>query len=101
MGSDGSKRRSELRSESGKQARSKLRPQQRSISGIGFEFAAGVAGMCLFGYWIGGHYGNAKLGVVIGAALGLIGSMYNVIRVALRTSARAEAEEGTDDSTHP
>gem|GEM_PF-4381282 len=74
----------------------KLRPADRSVVGLGFEFAAGVGGMSLVGYWIGGYYGNAKLGLVIGASLGLIGSMYNVVRVSMRLS-KGRRRESKDE----
>jgi len=52
--------------------------------------------MSLVGYWIGGYYGNAKLGLVIGASLGLIGSMYNVVRVSMRLS-KGRRRESKDE----
>lgn len=58
----------------------------RNLSGLGFEFAAGVAGLALFGYWIGRFYDNGRLGLVIGAVLGIVGGMYNLIRASLRSS---------------
>lgn len=58
----------------------------------GFELAAAVAGMGLFGYWIGGHYGNALVGLAVGGILGIVGGMYNLIRQSLAASRRAEAQ---------
>lgn len=62
------------------------RRTSRKIAGLGFEFAAAVAGFAFFGYWIGNHYGRAELGILIGAVLGLVGGMYNLIRVSLAAS---------------
>jgi F0F1-type ATP synthase assembly protein I len=64
----------------------KKRRNSRKLAGLGFEFAAAVAGFAFFGYWIGNHYGRAELGILIGAVLGLIGGMYNLIRVTLVAS---------------
>lgn len=56
---------------------------------MGFELAAAVAGFVLFGYWIGKYFGNAEMGIVIGAVLGLIGGMYNLIRATIAASGGA------------
>ena len=53
------------------------------LSGIGVEFAAAVAGLTLVGYWVGRHWNCNPWGVLIGAMLGLIGGMYNLIRKSL------------------
>ena len=66
------------------------------FSGIGLEFAAAVAGFTLIGYWIDGHYQSSPKGVLIGAALGIIGGGYNLIRESLAASREAQAPE---DST--
>lgn len=68
------------------------RPSSSRLAGLGFELAAGVAGLALFGYWIGKYYGNAPLGLVIGAAVGIIGGMYNLIRASRVSSAGGAAE---------
>jgi F0F1-type ATP synthase assembly protein I len=67
----------------------KKRRTSRNLAGLGFEFAAAVAGFAFFGYWIGNHYGRAELGILIGAVLGLIGGMYNLIRATLAASGGA------------
>lgn len=67
--------------------------------GLGFEFAAAVAGLTLVGYWLGGYFGNAALGIVIGAAVGLVGGMYNLLRATLATSGRSGEREGNSDSS--
>lgn len=70
------------------------------LSGLGFEFAAGVAGLSLFGYWIGGFYDNRPMGLLIGALLGIAGGMYNLIRASLASSRQAK-EPPEDDSEGP
>ena len=67
----------------------KQRPNSARLAGLGFELAAAVAGFVLVGYWIGNHYGKAELGIVIGAVLGLIGGMYNLIRATIAASGEA------------
>jgi len=50
---------------------------------IGFEFAAAVAGCVLLGYLIDRYSGTSPWGVLIGAGVGIVGGMYNMIRAAL------------------
>lgn len=69
------------------------------VAGLGFEFAAAVAGFCFFGYWIGGFYDRAEIGLVIGAVLGLIGGMYNLLRATWRDSRKPMARDGKSDSS--
>lgn len=52
------------------------------LAGVGMEFAAAVAGLSLLGYWIDRHYGSSPWGLLICAALGLVGGTYNLIRQA-------------------
>jgi F0F1-type ATP synthase assembly protein I len=63
------------------------------LLGMGFEFAAAVAGFTLVGVWVDHHFGHAPWGVIGGVALGLIGGMYNLIRESLAAS--KEAGSGT------
>ncbi len=48
--------------------------------GIGVELAAAVAGLTFLGYWIDRHFGTSPWGILAGAAIGLVGGMYNLIR---------------------
>ena len=59
------------------------RPSWLRFSGIGFEFVAAIAGFALVGYWVDRHWNIRPWGLVIGAVLGLIGGMYNLIRESL------------------
>ena len=74
------------------------RPNTRRLAGIGFELAAAVAGFVLFGYWIGKYFDRPELGIVIGAVLGLIGGMYNLIRVTLAASRGAAYRKRNSNS---
>jgi F0F1-type ATP synthase assembly protein I len=66
------------------------------LAGIGFELAAAVGAFVLVGYWWDRHFGTSPKGIVVGAVLGLIGGMYNLIRQSLR--ATREAAGGFDTS---
>jgi F0F1-type ATP synthase assembly protein I len=59
------------------------------LSGIGIELAAAVAGFTLAGYFWDRHFDTRPWGVLIGAILGLVGGMYNVIRQALAATREA------------
>lgn len=50
--------------------------------GLGTELVAAVAGLTLFGWWLGGRFGpdGDLWGLLIGFALGFVGGMYNLIR---------------------
>jgi ATP synthase protein I len=65
----------------------------KRLSSIGFELAAAVAGFMLIGYWWDRYFGTNPWGLLTGAALGLIGGMYNMIRQSL--VAFKEADRGT------
>jgi F0F1-type ATP synthase assembly protein I len=56
------------------------------LSSIGFELVAAVVGFTLAGYWWDRHYGTDPWGLLIGAVLGLVGGMYNLIRQSLLAS---------------
>jgi F0F1-type ATP synthase assembly protein I len=55
----------------------------KRLSGIGFELVAAVAGFTFVGYLWDRHFGTGPWGILIGAILGLIGGMYNLIRQSL------------------
>ncbi len=74
------------------------RPNSRRLAGIGFELAAAVGGFVLFGYWVGKYFDQAEMGIVIGAVLGLIGGMYNLIRVTLAASRGAAYRKRNSNS---
>jgi hypothetical protein len=66
-------------------------PAWAGAASKGLELAAAVAGFILLGRWIGGHYGNARLGILIGAVLGIVGGMYNLVRAGLAEQADSSA----------
>ncbi|GMU23255.1 MAG: hypothetical protein AMXMBFR13_33370 [Phycisphaerae bacterium] len=57
------------------------------LAGMGVELAASVGVFCVIGYWIDRHMENDKpWALVICAALGVIGGLYNLIRRAVHES---------------
>lgn len=63
-----------------------------AFASAGFEIAAAVGGFAALGWWIDRQRGTAPWGLLIGALLGLIGGLYNLIKSALREGRAAEAE---------
>lgn len=53
------------------------------VAGMGFELAAAVGGFALVGWWIGDWLGNARMGLLVGAVLGIVGGLYNLVRTSL------------------
>lgn len=65
------------------------RPSWMSLSGIGIELAAAVAGFTLAGYWFDRHFRTGPWGLLVGIALGLVGGTYNLIRQSLLATKEA------------
>ena len=63
-----------------------------SLAGQGFELTGAVLGFGLVGYWIGRHYGDARVGFLIGAVLGIVGGLYNLIRASLKAVHRQRTD---------
>ena len=79
----------------------KTKPQESTslarLSGMGFELVAAVGGFILVGYWWDRHFGTGPWGIVVGAVLGMIGGMYNLIRQSLVASREAASGPKTTD----
>jgi len=58
----------------------KQTPPWTRVTTVGFEYVAAVAGFGLLGWWIDSRWGTKPWGVLIGAALGLTGATYNLVR---------------------
>jgi F0F1-type ATP synthase assembly protein I len=71
----------------------KKSPRWMSLAGQGFELTAAVIGFGLAGYWVGGHLGNASIGLLVGALLGIFGGLYNLIHSSLRTIEKQEQDQ--------
>lgn len=67
------------------------------LAGIGFELVAGVGAFVLVGYWWDRHFGTGPKGLIVGAVLGLIGGMYNLIRQSLAATREAAGSFDTSD----
>lgn len=64
-----------------------------SLAGQGFELTAAVMGFGAVGYWVGGYFGNASIGLLIGALLGIFGGLYNLIRSSLRAIEQQQRDQ--------
>jgi len=62
--------------------------RQMSMAGMGFELAGAVAGFTFLGLWIDRHYGTEPRALLICAAIGVVGGLYNFVRAA-RIAAQA------------
>jgi len=61
---------------------------------MGFDFGAALAVFVLVGYWVDRHYGCSPWGVIVGAVLGSVGGLYNLIRQGLKMTRNAvESDE--------
>lgn len=58
---------------------------------MGLELAAGIVGLTLAGYWVDYHFRTGPWGLIVGAGLGIVGSLYNFIRQALELMRADEA----------
>lgn len=77
------------------------RPSWIRYSSVGIEFASALVVFTLLGYWVDRHYESAPWGLVIGAALGLIGGTYNLIRESLDAFKQSEASDRESDGKPP
>jgi len=74
-----------------------------SYAGLGAELAGGIVGFLVLGWWIGRAFGADRTGMIIGAAIGCAGGLYNLIRRAvLMQKQEDEIRRGTrDDQAKP
>jgi F0F1-type ATP synthase assembly protein I len=70
-------------------------------AGLGIELAAAVGLLSLLGWWIDGRLGTAPWGLVIGAMIGLIGGMANLLRSALSAVEPPEERRDGADRDEP
>lgn len=63
-------------------------------SSLGVEVVAAVVGFLLLGLWIDRHFATGPWGTVTCVATGLVGSMYNLVRHALRATRAQDGSEG-------
>jgi len=58
-------------------------------AGAGMELAAAVSALCLAGYWFDRKFETSPWGLLIGAVIGIVGGLYNLIRPVLKDSLRS------------
>jgi F0F1-type ATP synthase assembly protein I len=66
-------------------------------AGMGVEFAASFGAFVAVGWWVGRHWECNPWAMLVGAALGFIGAMYNLIREGLKMT----REAGSQDAGNP
>jgi F0F1-type ATP synthase assembly protein I len=71
-------------------------PSWLRLSGIGIEFVGIVVVCALIGYWADRHWHSSPWGVIAGLVLGMIGSLYNLIRETTSASRQAREEDRAD-----
>lgn len=60
-------------------------------AGLGMELAGGIGGFTLLGYWLDLKLGTHPRWLTVGAVLGCVGGMYNLIKIGISESKRAQA----------
>lgn len=65
-----------------------------SMAGMGFELAGAVAGFSFLGIWIDRHYDSEPWGLLVCAAIGVVGGLYNFVRAARRAAGAIAASSG-------
>ena len=66
------------------------------LAGMGTELAGAVLAFTLLGWWIDRKLETDPWGVLIGACLGIVGGLYNLVRVAVRESLGVDKEAQED-----
>lgn len=64
---------------------------------LGIEFAVSFGVFVALGWWVGNRYDMNPWATLVGAGLGFIGAMYNLIREGLRMQREVEAERLEDE----
>ena len=77
------------------------RPSWLRYTSVGTEFFAVVLGFGLVGVWVDGRWGTKPWGVLIGAALGLIGGTYNLVRESLAAFQPPKKPDRRQNEDHP
>jgi len=58
------------------------------LATTGMELTASVVGGTLLGYWVDRRFGTEHWGLLIGAGIGIVGGLYNLVRRAVHESVR-------------
>ena len=78
----------------GKRPKRGRRRPEMALAGTGFDLAASVGVGTLIGWWIDRQYETEPWGLIICALLGIIGGLYNFIRVATSVTRESSEESG-------
>ena len=60
------------------------RSSKYRLAGMGMELAGAIIGGCLIGWYIDEQF-ETRYGLLIGALIGIVGGMYNLLRQAVKT----------------
>jgi F0F1-type ATP synthase assembly protein I len=63
---------------------------------MGTELAGAILALTLLGWWVDRRFETDPWGVLIGACLGIVGGLYNLVRVAVREALGVEKKEEED-----
>lgn len=66
-------------------------------SGLGLELVGAVAALVAVGYWLDRRFDSSPWGVLVGAGIGIVGGMWNLIHAGLQAS----REESSEDDAGP
>ncbi len=61
---------------------------EMSLAGLGFDLAAAVAVAVALGWWIDHRWGTEPWGLIVCAAIGIVGGLLNFVRVGQKAMAR-------------
>jgi F0F1-type ATP synthase assembly protein I len=67
---------------------------------MGMELAGAIIGFTLAGLWVDYHFQSRPVGILVGAGLGTIGGLYNLIREALAMSQDQDRPSPREDDDH-
>lgn len=71
-----------------------------SMAGMGFELAGAVVGFTFLGLWIDRRYGTEPRALLICAAIGIVGGLYNFVRAArIAANEVARGAQGRSDES--
>lgn len=70
---------------------------EMSLAGLGFDLAAAVAVATALGWWIDRRFGTEPWGVIVFAAIGIVGGLLNFVRAAKRALEGPTEDRDVDD----